>query len=81
MNHYVDGDVLQAAKEIAEEFLDKPPAALAAIKQVMRSSYGRSVAEGVDEEGDLFGNLIATDARTLEMMEEYVANDHPLKKI
>lgn len=81
VNHYVDGDVLQAAKEIAEEFLDKPPAALAAIKQVMRSSYGRSVAEGVDEEGDLFGNLIATDARTLEMMEEYVANDHPLKKI
>ena len=81
VHHYVEGDVVAAAREIAEEFLDKPRAALAAIKQVMRSSYGRSTAEGVDEEGDLFGNLIATDERTLEMMEEYVANDHPLKKI
>jgi len=81
VHHYIEGDVLVAAKEMAEEFLDKPLAALAAIKQVMRSSYGRSVAEGVDEEGDLFANLIATDARTLEMMQEYVDNGHPLKKI
>lgn len=81
VNHYVEGDVLTAARKMAEEFLDKPRAALAAIKQVMRSSYGRSTAESVDEEGDLFGKLIATDARTLEMMGQYVANGHPLEKI
>jgi len=81
VNHCVDGDVLAAAREMAQEFLDKPPAALAAIKQVMRSSFGRSTAEAIDDEGDLFSSLIATDERTLAMMEDYVANDHPLKKI
>jgi enoyl-CoA hydratase/carnithine racemase len=80
VHHYIDGDVLGAAREIAHELLDKPAAALSAIKQVMRSSWGKTTAEGVDEEGDLFGNLIATDARCLEMMRDYVANGHPLKK-
>lgn len=80
VHHYIDGDVLAAAHSMAREFLDKPPAALAAIKQVLRSSWGKTTAEGVDEEGDLFGNLIATDARALEMMREYVANGHQLKK-
>ena len=80
VHHYVEGNVLEAARNIAEEFLDKPAAALTAIKQVLRSSWGKSTADGVDEEGDLFGNLIATDPRALEMMEEYVAGGHKLKK-
>ena len=80
VHHYVDGDVLAAAHEMAAEFLDKPAAALAAIKQVLRSSWGKTTADGVDEEGDLFGNLIATDERALEMMKDYVAGGHQLKK-
>ncbi len=81
VHHYVAGDVLAEARKIAGEFLDKPPAALAFIKQVMRSSYGKSIADGVDEEGDLFANLIAQDERTLQMMRDYVAGGHQLKKI
>jgi enoyl-CoA hydratase/carnithine racemase len=81
VNHYIDGDVVVAAREIAEEFLDKPPAALAYIKQVVRSSFGKSTAEGVDEEGDLFANLIAQNDRTVEMMREYVKGGHKLKKL
>lgn len=80
VHHYVDGNVLAAAHEMAAEFLDKPAAALAAIKQVLRSSWGKTTADGVDEEGDLFGNLIATDERALEMMKDYVAGGHQLKK-
>ena len=80
VHHFIDGDVVAAARDIASEFLDKPAAALTAIKQVLRSSWGKSTADGVDEEGDLFGNLIATDPRALEMMEEYVAAGHQLKK-
>jgi enoyl-CoA hydratase len=81
VHHYIDGDVLAAARNIAREFLDKPPAALAYIKQVMRSSFGKSTAEGVDEEGDLFANLIAQDERCVAMMREYVAGGHQLKKL
>ncbi|MGH8595261.1 MAG: enoyl-CoA hydratase/isomerase family protein, partial [Gammaproteobacteria bacterium] len=81
VHHFIDGDVVAAARKIAEEFLDKPPAALAYIKQVMRSSYGRSIADGVDEEGDLFANLIAQDARAVEMMQDYVAGGHKLPKV
>ncbi|HZF34963.1 MAG TPA: enoyl-CoA hydratase/isomerase family protein [Candidatus Angelobacter sp.] len=81
VHHYVDGDVLVAARAMAREFLDKPAAALAYIKQVLRGSHGRPIAEGVDEEGDLFANLIAQDARCLQMMKEYVASGHQLKKI
>lgn len=80
VHHYIEGDVLAAAHDMAAEFLDKPAAALAAIKQVLRSSWGKTTADGVDEEGDLFGNLIAVDDRALEMMQDYVANGHPLKK-
>jgi enoyl-CoA hydratase/carnithine racemase len=81
VHHFIDGDVVAAAREIASEFLDKPPAALAAIKQVMRASWGRSTAESVDEEGDLFANLIAQNALTVEMMQKYVDGGHQLKKI
>ncbi|MEQ8230135.1 MAG: enoyl-CoA hydratase/isomerase family protein [Gammaproteobacteria bacterium] len=80
VHHYIEGDVLAAAHDMAREFVDKPAAALAAIKQVLRSSWGKTTAEGVDEEGDLFGNLIATDERALEMMKDYVAGGHQLKK-
>lgn len=81
VHHYIDGDVLAAALAMAGEFVDKPPAALAAIKQVLRSSWGKTTADGVDEEGDLFGNLIAVDDRALEMMKDYVANGHQLHKV
>lgn len=81
VHHYIEGDVLAAARAMAREFLDKPPAALAYIKQVLRSSHGRPTAEGVDEEGDLFANLIVQDERCVEMMKEYVAGGHQLKKV
>ena len=81
VHHYVDGNVLDAAHEIAREFLDKPPAALAAIKQVIKASWGKSTAESVDEEGDLFANLVTNDERAVEMMKAYVAGGHKLKKI
>ena len=80
VHHLVKGDVLEEAKKMATEFLDKPSVALQAIKQVLRSSWGKTTADGVDEEGDLFANLLACDDRVLEMMKEYVANDHKLKK-
>jgi enoyl-CoA hydratase/carnithine racemase len=80
VHHYIDGDVLAAAHDMAAEFLDKPAAALTAIKQVLRSSWGHSTADGVDEEGDLFGNLIASDERALQMMRDYVASGHKLTK-
>jgi len=80
VHHYVPGNVLARAHAIAHEFLDKPAAALTAIKQVIRSSWGKSTADGVDEEGDLFANLIASDARALDMMREYVAGGHRLQK-
>lgn len=81
VHHYVEGDVLAAARAMAREFLDKPAAALAYIKQVLRGSHGRPTPEGVDEEGDLFANLIAQDARCLEMMQQYVEGGHQLKKV
>ena len=80
VHHYIDGDVVAAARDMAREFLDKPPAALAYIKQVLRSSYGRNTEDGVDEEGDLFANLIAQDERCVDMMRDYVAGGHKLNK-
>jgi len=80
VHHCIEGDVLAAAHGIAREFLDKPAAALTAIKQVLRSSWGKTTADGVDEEGDLFANLIAQDERALQMMKDYVAGGHVLKK-
>ena len=80
VHHYIKGPVLPAALEIASEFVDKPASALSAIKQVLRSSWGHTTADGVDEEGDLFGNIISNDPRALEMMEEYVASGHKMKK-
>jgi enoyl-CoA hydratase/carnithine racemase len=81
VHHYVQGNVLDAARDMASEFLDKPPAALAAIKQVLRFSAGHPTDDGVNMEGDLFANLIATDERCLEMMQDYVAGGHKLQKL
>lgn len=81
VNHYIEGDVVEAALAIAREFDDKPPAALAYIKQAMRTGADTGITTGVIEEGDLFARLIGDDERTLEMMKYYVDNDHPLKKI
>ncbi|MDC3402116.1 enoyl-CoA hydratase/isomerase family protein [Alphaproteobacteria bacterium] len=81
VNHYIEGDVLEAAKQMASEFVDKPAAALAAIKQVIRASWGKTTREGINEEGDLFATLVETDPQALKLMQDYVADDHPLKKI
>jgi len=80
VHHFIEGDVLQAARDMGSEFLDKPAEALTYIKQVLRSSLGKSTADGVDEEGDLFANLIAQSDRCIEMMEAYVEGGHKLKK-
>ena len=71
---------MESAIKMANEFKDKPTMALQAIKQVIKSGWGKSTADGVDEEGDLFTNLLASDDQAIEMMKEYVANDHKLKK-
>lgn len=81
VNQLVEGDVLEAALDMAKEFDDKPPRALAAIKQAVRGSWGKSTLDGVLEEGDLFGDLIATDDQAVEMMENYVNNGHKFEKI
>ena len=80
IHHVVEGDVLQSAINIANELKDKPTMALQAIKQVIKSGWGKSTADGVDEEGDLFTNLLASDDRAIEMMKEYVKNDHKFDK-
>ena len=66
VNEVVAGDVLEAALLMAKEFDDKPPRALAAIKQAVKASWGANTMEGVLEEGDLFADLIATDDRAVE---------------
>lgn len=81
INQVVDGDVLEAALNMAKEFDDKPSRALAAIKQSVRASWGHSTLDGVLEEGDLFADLIATDDQALKMMENYVNGGHKSKKI
>ena len=65
---------------MASEFDDKPPRALAAIKQAVKASWGKTTLDGVLEEGDLFADLIATDDQALKMMEHYVSNGHSFKK-
>ena len=61
-------------------FWTSPRAALASIKQALRSSYGRNTQDGVDEQGDLFANLIAQDERCVDMMRDYVAGGHQQNK-
>ena len=73
--------MLEAALIMAGEFDDKPPRALAAIKQAVKASWGNTTMEGVLEEGDLFADLIATDDQAVKMMEDYVTNGHVYKKI
>ena len=50
------------------------------IKQVIKSGWGKSTADGVDEEGDLFANLITNDDQAVEMMEEYIKDGHNFDK-
>ena len=71
---------LDEAKKIASEFIDKPPLALQSIKQVIKNSWNKSTQESVDEEGDLFANLIANDDQAIEMMEEYIKDGHNFDK-
>ena len=52
--------MLAEAKKIATEFLDKPSVALQAIKQVLRSSWGKTTADGVDEEADTSPHAVST---------------------
>jgi len=81
VNHYCEGDVLAAALELAAELEDKPPAALAYIKQALRTAADNGIAAGVTEEGDLFARLVAEDARSLEMMKAYVDSGHRLEDL
>ena len=81
IHHLVKDDVVGIARDIATEFLDKPRTALSYIKQVFRNDQGNKTYESCDEEGDLFGQLIAIDDRCIEMMKEYVEGGHKLKKI
>ena len=71
---------LMKQKKIASEFLDKPPYALQSIKQIIKGSWGKSTQESIDEEGDLFTNLIANDDQAIKMMEQYVKDGHNFDK-
>jgi enoyl-CoA hydratase/carnithine racemase len=80
VHHVVQKNVLYEAKKIASEFLDKPSFALQSIKQVIKNSWNKSTQESVDEEGDLFANLITNDNQAIEMMEEYIKDGHNFDK-
>jgi len=67
-------------KKIASEFLDKPSLALQSIKQVIKNSWNKSTQESVDEEGDLFANLISNDDQAVEMMQNYIKDGHNFDK-
>ena len=80
VHHVVQKNVLGEAKKIASEFIDKPSFALQSIKQVIKNSWNKSTQESVDEEGDLFANLISNDDQAIEMMEEYIKDGHNFDK-
>ena len=80
IHHVVSKNVLNEAKKIASEFLDKPPYALQSIKQIIKGSWGKSTQESIDEEGDLFTNLIANDDQAIKMMEQYIKDGHNFDK-
>ena len=80
VHHVVQKNVLGEAKKIASEFLDKPPLALQSIKQVIKNSWNKSTQESVDEEGDLFANLISNDDQAVEMMQNYIKDGHNFDK-
>ncbi|MBR8257220.1 enoyl-CoA hydratase/isomerase family protein [Burkholderia ambifaria] len=81
VHHYVTEDVVIAAKRMASEFLDKPAAALSFYKQLVRSSEDQPIAESMDREAAAFVHLLAHDKYAIQMMKDYVAGGHKLKKI
>ena len=54
--------------------------ALQSIKQVIKNSWNKSTQESVDEEGDLFANLISNDDQAVEMMQNYIKDGHNFDK-
>ncbi|MSQ66913.1 MAG: hypothetical protein EXR83_01785 [Gammaproteobacteria bacterium] len=78
--HHEAGDVLVAAGAMARQFRAQPATALTDIQQVLRASHRRPTAAGVDEDSDLFANLMAQNECGVDMMRQYVAGDHQLKK-
>jgi enoyl-CoA hydratase/carnithine racemase len=81
VHHFIEGDVLAAARGMAREFVDRPPSALAYIKQLVRSSLDQSITESLDQEDAAFVHLIAHDERCRTMMKDYVAGSHKLEKL
>ena len=50
------------------------------LKAGNKNSWNKSTQESVDEEGDLFANLIANDDQAIEMMQEYIKDGHNFDK-
>ena len=65
----VDGDVVAAALKYARELATKPPKALSHIKQLIRGSTGRPLADGLADERTLFCDLMV-NPQTIELMTE-----------
>jgi enoyl-CoA hydratase/carnithine racemase len=81
VHHFIPSDVLVANREIAKEFLDKPPRALASIKQPIRASADQPLVESLDRESSAFVYLSSHDAYAVKMMKDYVAGGHKLRKV
>jgi len=81
VHHFIPGDVLVAARETAKGFLDKPPRALASIKQLIRASADQPLMESLDRESSAFVYLLSHDAHAVKMMKDYVAGGHRLEKL
>lgn len=81
VHHYVTEDVVTAALQIANEFLDKPAAALSFYKQLVRSSEDLPLSESLDREAAGFIHMMSYDKQAIQMMKDYVAGGHKLKKV
>ncbi|MCY1248490.1 hypothetical protein D9M72_619270 [compost metagenome] len=81
VHHYVTEDVVTAALQIANEFLDKPAAALSFYKQLLRSSEDLPLSESLDREAAGFIHMMSYDKQAIQMMKDYVAGGHKLKKV
>jgi enoyl-CoA hydratase len=64
INRVVEGPALEGAKELARRVAENGPLALAASKRVVRESWNWTDEEMWDKQGEVLGNLFATnDAR------------------
>ncbi len=64
VNRVVEGPALDGAKELARRVAENGPLALAASKRVVRESWNWTDAEMWEKQGEVLGNLFATnDAR------------------